>query len=98
MTRRNPLQTPPFFRGDPSYEESRRDVTLGVDLLATQYAGYRSYAAIQSIRGDEASAQIYQRRASELRGLINTQWRSPKWGIFLRVSRQRPSIPRARRG
>jgi hypothetical protein len=65
MTRRNPLQTSPFFHGDPSYEESRRDVTLGADLLATQFAGYRSYAAIQSIRGDHASAQIYLGRVRD---------------------------------
>jgi len=82
MSRRNPPQTPPFFRGDPSYEESRRDVTLGVDLLATQYAGYRSYAAIQSIRGDDAAAQMYLRRASELRELINTKWWNPNGGYF----------------
>ena len=82
MTRRNPLQTSSFFHGDPSYEESRRDVTLGVDLLATQYAGYRSYAAIQSIRGDQASAQIYLRRASELRDLINTEWWNANGGYF----------------
>lgn len=82
MSRRNPLQTPPFFRGDPSYEESRRDVTLGVDLLATQYAGYRSYAAIQSIRGDGADAQLYLRRASEMRELINTKWWNPNGDYF----------------
>jgi len=82
MTRRNPLQTSSFFHGDPSYEESRRDVTLGVDLLATQYAGYRSYAAIQSIRGDQASAQIYLVRASGLKDLINTEWWNPNGGYF----------------
>lgn len=82
MSRRNPVQTPPFFRGDPSYEESRRDVTLGVDLLATQYAGYRSYAAIQSIRDDEVAAQMYLRRASEVRELINTKWWDSNGGYF----------------
>ena len=82
MSRRNPPQTTPFFRGDPSYEESRRDVILGVDLLATQYAGYRSYAAIQSIRGDEAAAQMYLRRAAELRELVNTKWWNPNGGYF----------------
>ena len=46
MHRTIQVDGPPYFRGDPSYDESQADVMLGVDLLATQYAGYRSYAAI----------------------------------------------------
>jgi len=74
MTRKNTASPPPFFRGDPSYEESRRDMELGVDLLATQYAGYRSYAAIQAIRGDKDSAKMYLQNASEVKSLVNTKW------------------------
>jgi hypothetical protein len=82
MARRNPVQKPPFFRGDPSYEESSRDMVLGVDLLATQYAGYRSYAIIQAIRGDDDTAQMYLRRASDVKGLINRAWWNPAEGYF----------------
>jgi hypothetical protein len=82
MARRNPAQTPPFFRGDPSYEESRRDMVLGVDLLATQYAGYRSYATIQAIRGDDDTAQMYLKSASDVKGLINRAWWNPAGGFF----------------
>jgi hypothetical protein len=82
MTRKSPAQTPPFFRGDPSYEESRRDMVLGVDLLATQYAGYRSYAAIQAIRGDVGEARPYLRSASDVKRLINTAWWNPTAGYF----------------
>ena len=82
MGRRNPPQTPPFFRGDPSYEESRRDMVLGVDLLATQYAGYRSYAAIQAIRGDDHTAQMYLGSALDLKELINRAWWNPAGGYF----------------
>jgi hypothetical protein len=82
MARKNPEQTPPFFRGDPSYEESRRDMVLGLDLLATQYAGYRSYAAIRAIQGDEEAAQMYLRSASEVRRLINTTWWNPNGSYF----------------
>jgi hypothetical protein len=82
MTRRNPLQTPPFFHGDPSYEESRRDVVLGLDLLATQYAGYRSYAAIQAIRGDAARAQFFLASALDVKRLVNTDWWNPSGGFF----------------
>jgi hypothetical protein len=82
MARRSPAQTPPFFRGDPSYEESRRDIALGVDMLATQYAGYRSYAAIQAIRGDVGEAQMYLRSASDVKRLINTTWWNPTARYF----------------
>jgi len=82
MARRNPVQRPPFFRGDPSYEESSRDMVLGVDLLATQYAGYRSYAIIQAIRGDDDTAQMYLRIASDVKGLINRAWWNPDAGYF----------------
>jgi hypothetical protein len=82
MARRNPVQTRLFFRGDPSYEESRRDVVLGVDLLATEYAGYRSYAAIEAFRGDQGAARMYLRSASEVRRLINTTWWNPEGAFF----------------
>lgn len=82
MTRRNPAQTSSFFHGDPSYEESRRDMVLGVDLLATQCAGYRSYAAIQAIRGDLAKAQVYLRNASNVKELINKRWWNPTAGYL----------------
>lgn len=82
MTRNNNVQGQSFFRGDPSYEESRRDLVLGVDLLATQYAGYRSYAAIQAIRGDDSLAKTYLRSASDVKVLINNAWWNPVAGYF----------------
>ncbi len=97
MTRKNKASPPPFFRGDPSYEESRRDMELGVDLLATQYAGYRSFAAIQTLRGDKDSAKMYLQSASEVRSLVNSKWWNPSQEIFLLLSRQSPSVSRTRR-
>jgi hypothetical protein len=82
MARTNPLQSPPFFHGDPSYEESRRDMVLGIDLLATQYAGFRSYAAIQAIRGDSDKAQLFLTNASDVKALINTKWWNPTSAYF----------------
>ncbi len=82
MTRETVPQDPSHFRGDPSYGESRRDIALGVDLLATQYAGYRSYAAILAIRGDDGAAQMYLRSASDVKGLINRAWWNPAEGHF----------------
>ncbi|HEY4050546.1 MAG TPA: hypothetical protein VGM27_27085, partial [Acidobacteriaceae bacterium] len=66
----------------PSYEESRRDLILGVDLLATQYAGYRAFASIQGIRGDDKAALKYLQSASEVKSLVNTKWWSNSGGYF----------------
>jgi hypothetical protein len=82
MTRKNNATPPPFFRGDPSYEESRRDMSLGVDLLAAQYAGYRSFAAIQAIRGDKETAEMYLTSASEVKSLVNSKWWNASGGYF----------------
>jgi hypothetical protein len=74
MTRKVIVQQPPYFRGDPSYEESRRDIEVGVDLLAAQYAGYRAFASVQEIRGNNAFAQTYFKTAADVKSLINTAW------------------------
>ena len=74
MTRETVLQDASYFRGDPSYAESRRDIALGADLLAAQYAGYRSYAAIAAIRGDAGTAKEYVDVAADVKFLINTKW------------------------
>lgn len=62
------------FRGNPSYEESRRDMVLGVDLLATQYAGYLAYAGIQDALRNEQLDNKYQLRAKEVRTVVNGAW------------------------
>ena len=63
-----------FFRGNPSYNEHREDFVLGVDLLATQYAAYRSYASIQEARENDPLAQTYTARAAAVKALINNSW------------------------
>ena len=82
MQRQSPPQKSEYFHGDPSYEESRRDLALGVDLLATQYAGYRSFAAIEAIRGDADAARQYLAVAADVKSLINTKWWNPSESYF----------------
>jgi hypothetical protein len=82
MSRTNTGAGTTYFRGDPSYEESRRDLSVGIDLLATQYAGYRSYAAIQAIRGDKTESQTYLASASDVKRLVNTAWWNASGGYF----------------
>lgn len=74
MTRTTSPQVTQYFHGDPSYDESRRDIVLGIDMLATEYAGYRSFAAIDAIRGNLPQAQMYLQSASDVKSLINTRW------------------------
>lgn len=82
MSRTNQVDGPPFFRGDPSYEESRPDIMVGVDLLAAQYSGYRSYAAIQKLRGNRDSAETYEKQASAIKSLVNTTWWNASGAYF----------------
>jgi hypothetical protein len=82
MKRTSNIETPPFFRGDPTYEESSRDNLVGIDLLATQYAAYRAYAAIQAIRGDKRAAQKSLQTAAQVKSLINTVWWNASKGYF----------------
>jgi hypothetical protein len=82
MSRRMIIPAPPYFRGDPSYEESRPDILLGVDLLATEYAGYRSFAAMEAIRGNKTAAEMYLGIASDVKSLVNTAWWNPTGEYF----------------
>jgi hypothetical protein len=82
MKRTSDIQTPPFFRGDPTYEESSTDNLVGVDLLATQYAANRDYAAIQAIRGNDGAAESALKTAAQIKSLINTEWWNPAQGYF----------------
>ena len=82
MKRKSDIQTPPFFRGDPTYEESSTDNLVGIDLLATQFAAYRDYATIQAIRGNDHAAQSSMQTAAQIKSLINTEWWNPAQGYF----------------
>lgn len=63
-----------FFRGDPSYEESREEFVLGIDLLATQYAAYLAYGHIQELRGNGETARTFLETARSVKTLINNSW------------------------
>jgi hypothetical protein len=61
-------------RGIPSYIEGRSQFVLGVDLLASQYAGYVAYSRIQQQRGNAAGSAEYAAKAAAVRKLINESW------------------------
>ncbi len=66
-----------MYRGNPSYEEARRDFVLGADLLAAEHAGLASYARILEARGDDSSSRAAEMRADALRRLIESRWWDP---------------------
>ena len=69
-------------RGIPGYNEGSDDFVAGLDLLATQYAGFKAYARIQEARGDLATARVWLARAAEVRAFVNRTWWDEKTGAF----------------
>lgn len=68
----NPEDSFHICRGIPSYhEENPGETQLGVDLLAFQYAAYRAYAQIMSLRENPGEAERYLRKAEEIKDLIH---------------------------
>lgn len=61
-------------RGLASYVENFRGLTVGVDLLASMYSGFKAYAKIQSLNGDEASSKKSMEMADSYLNLIEDKW------------------------
>jgi hypothetical protein len=71
----NPEDIFHICRGIPSYqEENPGEIQLGVDLLAFQYAGYRAYAQIMSLKGNPGVAERFLRKADEIKDFINQRF------------------------
>ena len=83
MQRTKVISGAPYFRGDPSYDESIDDLVLGVDLLACQVAGYRSYAEICTLKSNHSEAKRYRRDATKVQAIIDQKWWSPETQTFL---------------
>ena len=69
-------------RGIPGYNEEGDDFVAGLDLLATQYAGFHAYARIQEARGDFTAARAWLARAAAVRDFVNRTWWDGKTGRF----------------
>jgi hypothetical protein len=65
-----------FFaaRGIPSYIEGGNRLVAGVDLLASEYAGFQAYSHVQQLRGNAAGAREYRQKALEVKKLVNEGW------------------------
>jgi len=61
--------------GIATYDEDLEDdVLVGSDLIATQYAAYRRYAAMEKFRHEANVAAEFDRKADELKELYNSKW------------------------
>ncbi len=66
-------------RGIPSYHQEKPRGLIGGDLVAEQYVGYLTYAAIEELKGRRGSlsqklADEYRVKAQALRVRYNTDW------------------------
>lgn len=61
-------------RGLASYVENFRGLTLGIDLLASMYAGYKAHAKMATICGDSITAQNDLKMAKAYQYIIDTKW------------------------
>lgn len=61
-------------RGLPSYVENVPGVTVGLDLLASLYAGFGSYSSISALNGDHDKAKEALESASKYRDIIENEW------------------------
>ncbi len=77
MNREHPADPAARFaaaRGIPGYNEDSEDFTVGLDLLAAQYAGYSAYARLLDARGNPTAARPWLRKANDVKTLVNGLW------------------------
>lgn len=68
--------------GIPGYNEENQSYVVGIDLLAVEYAAFRDYAQIESLRGNSVGARNAEATATKLRNLINDTWWDAKDNTF----------------
>lgn len=69
-------------RGLASYVENFRTLTMSSDLLACIYAGYKAYATISYLNGDQATAEKARQSATEYRDLLENKWWDAKTNSY----------------
>lgn len=61
-------------RGLPSYVENFRGLTMGVDLLATLYAGFEAYATMALLNEDMSKSLEASVKAKAYQTILEEQW------------------------
>jgi hypothetical protein len=78
----NPENRFQLNRGIPGYHEQETTYTLGVDVLATQYAGYMAYSRLMEFRGEEDRARRQLEKAAGVKALVNSTWWNEAGAFF----------------
>ena len=63
-----------YARGLPSYIEGGKSLRVGSDMVASIYAGLKSYARILQIRGEQDKADKYLKKAEKYREHLYSNW------------------------
>ena len=61
-------------RGLASYVENFRGLTMGVDLVATLYAGFKAHSQMATLTGDNTTAQADMQKALAYQKVLEEQW------------------------
>ncbi len=69
-------------RGIPSYVESVDGISVGIDLLASQFAAFRSYSRILHERNETSESVDAGKEAEKVRSIIDSKWWSPATHSF----------------
>jgi len=69
-------------RGIPGYNEGNQGYRLGIDLLATQYRAFISYALLQQFSGNYTEARLFNEKAETVHNLIDTVWWDSNNGTY----------------
>lgn len=70
----NPSYSFHTCRGLPSYVENFKGLSVGIDLIATLYAGYNAHARMAAILGNEEAATASASKASAYRDILEKNW------------------------
>ena len=61
-------------RGLASYVENFPGLTVGVDLIASLYAGFEAHATMEDITGDRKGARRDRKKAAQYQELLDEKW------------------------
>lgn len=70
------------MQGLPSYVENFRGLTVGVDLLATMYAGFNAYAEMAGLTGDDVKMTKGRIQAEAYREILENRWWNPDSSFY----------------
>lgn len=69
-------------RGLPSYAESRPDIKMGVDLVASIYRGLLTYSSVLSLKGHIKEADNFRKLAQSYHARLESDWWNRKEGKY----------------